>query len=255
MTYEEWERIDAALEQYFPRTYHLPAASKVLWYGELQAYTYDQVIAAARHLARTEDAFPSLAMLIRAVEGTPEDNAALAWQEVVEKASQLVYPKFIGTPAGRQEVPLEWDDTYALKALEAIGGARSYLETAADTVGVVRKHFTNAYEAIVNDAKRAGTYQAPPPKAVREALAAEKRALIQAANAPPPLALPAPHEVVPMPESFPAEWRRIIQLDAHAKRPVDHRPQGAKQLAERAKHPEKVVRLADVVKEDKPDDE
>jgi hypothetical protein len=252
VTYEEWEKVDKAMEHFFPRTYHLPAETKVLWFSRLQRFTYAEAMDAVGRLAETVDAFPSLAQLVTAMQGSVEDQALLAFEEVCEKASLLVYPKYVGSPSGPRQVPLEWEDPYALKALEAMGGARQFLETAADTIGVTRKHFTNAYEAVVNDAKRAGKYVAPPPKAVRDELAEQRRALIKAANTPP--ALPAPHEVVPMPEDFPAEWRKFIGQTPKA-RPIDHKPQGARQLAERAKPPEKVVRLADVVKEDSSDDE
>lgn len=217
MTPEEWARCVLVLRSVYTHSFKLDKEGIAVWFELLKDLPGPHVLAAVTHMAKTREAFPNVAEIRQFAEGRTDDEAALAWKEVQDKAHYLLSPLW----RDGQEVPVTWSDPKVPKALDAVGGARAYCESKSDDLPAFRAHFYRAFQALAEKESLLGTYA-------------------QLGIAPPKR------------PDLPAGLQKVLEAPAEpAPRPKRAEPQAspaARAIAEKASN-EKVFSLKEILKE------
>lgn len=129
MTPKEWKTCTDYLKLIFKTTFNLTAPEMAAWYETLKHYPAEHVMAACQHMARTVDAFPSLAQIVRAVEGCADDGPRL-WEEVMQAVRTVGW---CGTPS--------WSDSRIAAGVQMLGGWRAICEAPTEDLPAMRAHF------------------------------------------------------------------------------------------------------------------
>ncbi|MNS10601.1 hypothetical protein D3C72_421190 [compost metagenome] len=253
MTPKEWAECVLILREVYGDSFKKDEAGIRVWYELLKDLPGSHVKAAVIHMAKTTKAFPSVMEIRQYAEGrTDEDaEAALAFEEVTQKAHQLLYPTFRGSEHGLVEVPVEWNDPLALEALNAMGGARAYCECLQDDMPAFRAHFYRTYKAFAARQSLGGTFKQlglEPPGPRRPQLTSGLLRVLKAPSEPRvsseavtdgdwvPPSRPDP-DPKPVRDELADAKRGLIRETNRQKKPT---------VAERARH-EKVFSLKDII--------
>ena len=117
------------------------AGAIALWWQALKRYDIEQIEGAFATLVCDPDRgqfMPKPADVVRAVEGTTTDRAALAWGKVMDAARSV--------GAWRD---LVFDDPAIHAAIDDLGGWPKVCRTSVDELGFLQKRFADAYRAYV----------------------------------------------------------------------------------------------------------
>lgn len=119
----------------------LSTGAIALWWQALERYEIDQVERAFAQLVRDADRgqfMPKPADVIRILDGTSSDRAALAWGKVLEAARRV---------GGYSDVV--FDDAAIHAAVEDLGGWPAICRTDMDELSYAQHRFAQAYRAYV----------------------------------------------------------------------------------------------------------
>lgn len=128
----------------------LSEGALLLWWQRMQRFELDQVLRAFdRHSQDAERGrfMPQPADLMRYIEGTATDKAALAWGKVIDAASSV---------GAYQDV--RFDDPAIHAVIEDLGGWPKFCRTETKDLSYLQHRFTESYKAYANR----GEFDFPP---------------------------------------------------------------------------------------------
>ena len=166
MTDEEWLICATVLEAFYPHNFkgQKDLVTFELWFQLLSDLPGERVIAAIKHMVKTQPAFPSVADIRKLAEPMPADPGD-AWRQVCDYVSRLS----LG-PLWRDGAPLPLPELepWVKAALDAVG-SDAIRHRTPDTEGTLRAHFVKFYQARLQRQQMAasGLLDVPSDHALR----------------------------------------------------------------------------------------
>lgn len=183
MTAQQWASCVMALRSAFPNTMKLDAAGIAFWKSQLDDLPAERVQAAIVHMARTQDAFPTIAAIRRHAQEQEDHSAAYAeaCRHVTETSTPsyrlveegIQAPRVLDWPAPgqyaqggyleprmrlEQQAPPELDPA-TRETLETFG-VEAIRERKPETEGTLRAQWRGAFEARREGVERRKTFNA-----------------------------------------------------------------------------------------------
>lgn len=150
LTAQQWAQCVLILRSVYKTTFRLDAADLDIWYRMLCDLPGDHVQAAVMHMARTTEAFPSIAEIRKWAEAGSSGDSTAAWGEFIVAVSRYGYTN---TPI--------WTDPRMEKVVHSLGGWQHICQTMlVEDEPTWRAQFRRAYEAIAERDRRDRTFAA-----------------------------------------------------------------------------------------------
>jgi hypothetical protein len=159
VTKSEWKACAALLATFYPHSFKIEGdgdetsaatqrghAVMQAWFDVLGDLDGMRVLAAIKHMARTQPAFPSVADIVRHAE-CGNVSAVTAWGEVMKAVGTIGY---LGNP--------DWSDERIGAAVTALGGWQVICQMPTKDAPTARAQFRQAFEAAAEIESRRQTF-------------------------------------------------------------------------------------------------